>query len=112
KNNSMNEIEITDRDERGRFIKGSAANPKGKPVGTVHHTTKEVRQILTKIIAKNLDTVEADIAALSPKDRIAAIIALANIVLPKLSAVAVAGEDQNGEKTKQVFLIGETRIEF
>jgi hypothetical protein len=96
----------------GKFKPGQSGNPMGKPVGAVNQTTSEVRRILTNIVADHLPQVYADLAALSPKDRVAAIIAISQIVVPRMSAVAVGTNDGTGIEKKQIFLFAGKEIEF
>jgi hypothetical protein len=97
----------------GRYKPGQSGNPLGRPKGVPNATTSEVRRIITNIVADHLHQVYADLESLSPKDRVAAIIALSQIALPRLSAVAVGTADGgDGVVKKQVFLFGGKQIEF
>jgi hypothetical protein len=96
----------------GKFKPGQSGNPLGKPAGAVNHTTTEVRRILTNVVADHLPQVYADLAALSPKDRVAAIIAISQIVMPRLSAVAIGNAEGQGIEKKQIFLYGGKELEF
>jgi len=96
----------------GKFKPGQSGNPMGRPKGISNYTTSEVRKILTNIVADHLDQVYEDLAVLTPKDRVAAIIAISQIVVPKYSAVAVGSSEGEGIGKKQIFLFAGKEIEF
>ena len=96
----------------GRYKPGQSGNPMGRPAGIPNTTTGEIRKIITNIVADHLEQVYLDLAALSPKDRVAAVIAMSQIVVPRLSAVAVGSNDGTGIERKQIFLFAGKEIEF
>ncbi len=59
----------------------------GRIAGTPNKVTADVRSTIKKIIEDNIEQVSADIASLSPKDRVAIIEKLLQYVIPKIQAV-------------------------
>lgn len=74
------------------FVKGVSGNPKGKPIGTKSRTTKELRARLQSIIDNNLDSIEEDLQALEPKERIQCLEKLIRYVLPTMQSMEFRGE--------------------
>ena len=65
----------------------------GRPVGSTSKQTKELRQRFKHLLDDNLDTLQSDLDQLKPKDRIDAILSLANYVVPKLKSASMTVED-------------------
>lgn len=67
------------------FVKGELKprQGSGRPKGSANEVTKQVKQILLNIIVDNLDQIKLDLMNLEPRDRVAAIIQLSKLVLPK-----------------------------
>lgn len=69
------------------------ARPKGTPKtggrkkGTPNRTTKMMRQWLTNFVRKNRRTMQSDLDALEPKDRLIILEKLMGYVIPKQQAV-------------------------
>jgi hypothetical protein len=105
----ISSLQPAQRDNKGRFVTGSKIA--GRPKGSLQATSRQVRDILTNILSDHLPQVYQDLAMLSPKDRVAAIIAISQIVVPRMSAIAVGNAEGEIIK-KQVFLIGGKEIEF
>lgn len=69
------------------------ARPKGTPKtggrkkGTPNRTTKVLRQWLTNFVRKNRRTMQSDLDALEPKDRLIILEKLMGYVIPKQQAV-------------------------
>lgn len=69
------------------------ARPKGTPKtggrkkGTPNRTTKVMRQWLTNFVRKNRRTMQSDLDALEPKDRLIILEKLMGYVIPKQQAV-------------------------
>lgn len=59
----------------------------GRKKGTPNKVTGELRTWVGKLISENYEQIEQDLAALTPKGRITALIQLIEYVLPKLSRV-------------------------
>lgn len=59
----------------------------GRAKGTPNKATKNMREWLTKLLAKNRRQIEQDLQALEPKDRIAMLERLMQYVLPKHQAI-------------------------
>jgi hypothetical protein len=56
----------------------------GRPKGAPNKSTAHSREILERLLHSNLETLEADLKKLSPKDRINAVLTMAKFVLPVL----------------------------
>ena len=67
----------------------------GRKIGKENKVTKEIREHFTNLIEMNFETLENDIAALSPKDRVKALIELAKFVVPTLKAVDIVSNIDN-----------------
>jgi len=69
------------------------ARPKGIPKtggrqkGTPNHTTKVLRQWLTAFVKRNRRTMQSDLDALEPKDRLVILEKLMSYVIPKQQAI-------------------------
>lgn len=59
----------------------------GRQKGTPNHTTKVMRQWLTNFVRKNRRTMQSDLDALEPKDRLIILEKLMGYVIPKQQAV-------------------------
>jgi hypothetical protein len=60
---------------------------KGRKVGSLNVSTATIKNNLQMLVENNLDTLDADLKALSPKDRIKAITDLCKFILPTLKQV-------------------------
>lgn len=56
----------------------------GRLKGTPNKTTTEIRQMLTDILSDNIDTLQSDLNALEPKERVKILMDLSRLVLPQL----------------------------
>lgn len=59
----------------------------GRMKGTPNKTTAEIRQIFTDLLCHNIDTLQTDLEALEPRDRVKALMDISRYVLPTLKAV-------------------------
>jgi 23S rRNA C2498 (ribose-2'-O)-methylase RlmM len=76
--------------------KGQTNNPNGRPKGVANKITKELRNLLKSIIAKELETLPEQLESLPAKDRIELIVKLMAYVLPKIDTVVPQwGESSN-----------------
>ena len=55
----------------------------GRKKGTPNRTTKELKSVIHKVVEEHLETIESDLQALEPKDRLNVILKLVDYVLPK-----------------------------
>ena len=69
--------------------KGTTNNPKGRPQGTPNKLTADLRQRIQEVIDNNWRTIEADIKALEPKDRLMFTERLLKYRLPTLQATSL-----------------------
>jgi hypothetical protein len=60
---------------------------KGRKLGSVNKTTLSIKENYQKLIENNIDLLDADLKALSPRDRIKAIIELSKFIIPTLKQV-------------------------
>ena len=69
----------------------------GRTKGAVNKTTAETKELLQKIVSKELETVADLLEKLEPKERIDAIIKLLPYIVPKQSEIAIdnIGSDFN-----------------
>lgn len=82
----------------GKFKRGISGNPDGRPKGAKNKVTAALMEKINKIVESSLDTIESDLAALEPRDRLRLIIQLLNYALPKRQSVAIPfafDEDDN-----------------
>jgi hypothetical protein len=73
-------------------------NLNGRPKGAVNKTTAETKELIQKIVSKELETVTDLLEKLEPKERIDALIKLMNFVIPKQNYIEIEAE------TKQIDL--------
>ena len=60
---------------------------RGRKVGSQNLTTQSIKQNLQMLVENNMETLDADIKSLSPKDRIKAITDLVKYIIPTLKQV-------------------------
>lgn len=71
----------------------------GRTKGTSNKDTTDIRASFQSLIENNINTLQDDIKALKPSERIKVIIDLAKFVLPTLKAIEHKGENnENGFK--------------
>lgn len=58
----------------------------GRPKGKTNKTTTEVREMFQSLLEDNLNTLQNDIQALEPKDRVKILLELSKFVLPTLKS--------------------------
>lgn len=75
-------------------MKTPAKESQGRPIGSPNKITAEVRKAFGNLIAKNLRTMEKDLASLKPKERLEIIIAMARFVVPMMRSIEVNAEAQ------------------
>ena len=66
----------------------------GRTKGTPNKTTAELRERFQTLLDANMETLQSDIEALEPKDRVKAILELARFVLPTLKAMDLQASDE------------------
>ena len=73
------------------YQKGQSGNVNGRPVGALNHSTKLLRETITKVVGGYINSTDFsnDLAQLEPKERLKAITDLSAFILPKLSATSV-----------------------
>ncbi len=67
---------------------------RGRKKGSVNKATTNVRDAFTLLVQNNLEGLQSDLDALSPRDRIKAIAELSKYVLPQLKSI----EYKDGDK--------------
>jgi hypothetical protein len=60
---------------------------KGRPLGVCNKNSVSIKQNLQMLVENNLDTLDADLKALTPKDRVKAITDLCKFIVPTLKQV-------------------------
>jgi hypothetical protein len=70
------------------YQKGQSGNVNGRPVGALNHSTKLLRETITKVVGGYINSTDFsnDLAQLEPKERLKAITDLSAFILPKLAA--------------------------
>lgn len=85
-----------ERNSDGTFATG---NP-GKPKGAKNKTTKELRELIRRIIDDNIEQLEEDLQKLEPRDRVRFNIDLLQFALPKLQSQKIEVDEANKEKPR------------
>jgi hypothetical protein len=67
----------------------------GRAKGAPNKDTAEIRKLFQTLIENNLETLESDLKALSPKDRIKAVLDLSRFVLPTLKSTDLNFTENN-----------------
>jgi hypothetical protein len=96
------------------FRKGHSGNASGRPKGASNKTTKELRDVLHKIIEKNINTLAKDFRTLTPESRIRLLLQMTEFVLPKLQRTELntGAENENGYEENFVILSNGERIPY
>lgn len=81
------------KENSGCFKKGDKPKKKVGERGP-NRNTAQVRECLKLLFEENLAQLKKDISELDPKDRVAALLRMAELVLPRLAAVSL---DMNAE---------------
>ena len=68
------------------FEQGNRIGPGRKP-GSLNKNTISIKSNFQKLVEDNLEQLDADLKALSPRDRIKAIIELSRFIIPTLKQV-------------------------
>lgn len=69
--------------------KGTTNNPAGRKKGTPNKLTADLRQRINEVLENNWHTIEKDIKALEPKDRLLFIEKLLKYTVPTLQATSL-----------------------
>jgi len=77
----------------------------GRPRGATSKQTKELRQRFKHLLDDNLDTLQSDLDQLKPKDRIDAILSLANYVVPKLKSAEMTAANISKNEFRPIQII-------
>jgi hypothetical protein len=87
------------------FVKGELKprQGSGRPKGSTNTITREVKSVILNIINDNLDQIRLDIMQLEPRDRVAAIIQLAKLILPKVKPQE--NENEQSDELKQAITV-------
>lgn len=72
---------------------GKAAGESSSRKGISNKSTAKIRDKIVNVIQENLESLEADLNALNPKERLDVLLKLMNYSLPKIKAIE-AGEHQ------------------
>lgn len=67
------------------LMRGEQKGP-GRPKGLPNKTTQQIKDTIQGIVSGNLSQIEADLAAMRPKDRVKAFLDLLGFVLPKMTS--------------------------
>lgn len=71
------------------FKKGHSGNPTGRKKGTPNKTTKDIREIMSRIVSSNFSEskITRDLKELSPKQRLDYLLRLTEFILPKPKSI-------------------------
>lgn len=71
------------------FKKGISGNPAGRKKGTPNKTTKDIREIMSRIVSSNFSEtkITRDLKELSPKQRLDYLLRLGEFLLPKPKSI-------------------------
>lgn len=85
------------------FPKGKPGNPNGRPKGSPNRTTKEMKELIKKVIDGKLEEFESDLDKMSPVHKWNIIEKMAKYFLPTLSKSEIDGSiDVEGGLTIKV----------
>lgn len=73
---------------------GQTNNPNGRPKGVGNKLNNDLKARIAQIIENGFETIEADIQALEPKDRVNAYLKLTEYLVPKLRSISVDTEEK------------------
>ncbi len=82
-----------------RFKPGESGNPKGRPKGAKDKFKQETKRRIDKVLTQLEKTLEADIKALSDRERVKLWTDLQEYINPKLQRTEIKGEITTGPKT-------------
>lgn len=88
------------------FVKGQSGNPTGRPRGATNKSTRIISERLKSIIEDNMDKLDEDLANMNSTERVKAMTALMQYVLPKQQSVNLANQIELEYKALQVLLEG------
>jgi len=80
------------RDKNGHFLPGTKVKGAGRRKGSKNKVTQEIRERFQALIENNMDKIQMDLYSMKPKERVDALLQLAQYVLPKLQTVAYKDE--------------------
>lgn len=76
----------------------------GRSQGKPNKITAEIRQLFTDLVSANIVTLQADLNALEPKDRIRAIIDISKFVVPTIKAIEI-NDNETENNTFQIEVV-------
>lgn len=84
-------------------------NRVGRKKGSLNKNTEVVRNSFQLLVQNNLEQLQNDLNAMSPKDRFNSIVALANYILPKLNSVDYKNENIDSFRPIEIHFNNENR---
>ena len=76
----------------------------GRVKGTPNKVTSDIRDKFNLLVQGNLDQLDDDLKALTPKDRVNAVIQLAAFCVPKLQSVALEDKRESAGKIEKALV--------
>lgn len=80
--------------------KHKSNNPSGRPAGSPNRTTREMRELLKKIIDAEMDVVQENLAKLNPDKRIDFLVKILPYCLPKINPVDPEQQPDNANNSQ------------
>lgn len=68
---------------------GTSGNPAGRPKGAKGKYNKDLKEILNKIVINNIENIQNDLDALTPRERLAVLEKFISYLVPKAAKLDV-----------------------
>lgn len=76
----------------------------GRAKGTPNTVTRDLHELIREVVESSAEQMKQDLAAMEPRDRVNALIKLAEFVAPKLQRLAVTAEFVTPESMEQTVI--------
>lgn len=94
-------------------IKQATNNPNGRPKGSQNKHIAPIRDAFSLLVTNNLHQLQTDLDALTPKDRVSAILDLARFVIPTLKSIELDANIETHKTFKPIIInFGDTETDF
>ena len=76
----------------------------GRKKNTSNRTTTEIKDLFIKVLGANMDTFQKDLDEMPGKDRVAALLKISSLIMPKpVDTVVVEQEDKDSPFMRAMF---------